>query len=113
SLSICPQQIGSLITLSATFKSYKSDAVNFNDFAASAFNDPSLNSILAAPSGDITEYVLFSNIYRRSQTPNPSAPPDPPSPMTIEIIGTFKPAISTRFLAIASLCTRSSASLPG
>jgi len=39
----------------------------------------------------------------RFATPNASAPPLPPSPITILITGTVKPAISTRFLAIASL----------
>ena len=46
-------------------------------------------------------------------TPKASAPPLPPSPITIEITGTVKPAISTRLRAIASLWPRCSAAFPG
>ena len=48
-----------------------------------------------------------------SATPNPKAPPEPPSPITTEIIGVFIPLISIKFLAIASPCPCFSASSPG
>merc|ERR1719282_2269790 len=42
-----------------------------------------------------------------------SAPPEPPSLTTIVMIGTFKPAIAVRFVAIASLWPAVSASKEG
>ena len=67
----------------------------------------------AQPSGDITEYTLFSSIRTESATPIPNAPPLPPSPITTETIGTLRLNISDRFFAIASPCPFSSASIPG
>ena len=44
--------------------------------------------------------------------PIASAPPEPPSPITTEMMGTRKPNISRRFTAIASPWPSSSADLP-
>ena len=85
----------------------------FRLFAASAALVESLKSIDAHPSGEITEYTLFSSIRTESATPIPNAPPLPPSPIITETIGTFRPNISARFLAMASPCPFSSASIPG
>ena len=41
------------------------------------------------------------------------APPDPPSPMIIEIIGTFNDMQQSIELAIASACPLCSAPIPG
>ena len=73
----------------------------------------SLKRIEAQPSGEITEYTLFSSIKIESATPIPNAPPLPPSPITTDTIGTRNPNISAKFLAIASPCPFSSASIPG
>ena len=45
--------------------------------------------------------------------PIAKAPPEAPSPITIEIIGTFNADISNKFLAIASAWPLSSAPMPG
>ena len=42
-----------------------------------------------------------------------TAPPDPPSPITVTIIGTRRDAISLKLRAMASACPRSSAPMPG
>src|SRR5216110_3843536 len=52
-------------------------------------------------------------MFTLSPTAIASAPPEPPSPVTVTMIGTGSRAISRRFLAIASPCPRSSASIPG
>ena len=39
-------------------------------------------------SGDITEYQVFSNIITLSPIAIPKAPPDAPSPITMQITGT-------------------------
>ena len=62
----------------------------------------SLYKMLANPSGDNTEYTLFSNIAILSPIQIAKAPPLEPSPITIEIIGVFNLDISIKFLAIAS-----------
>ena len=49
----------------------------------------------------------------RSPTAIASAPPLPPSPVTVTMIGVSSRAISRRFQAIASAWPRSSASTPG
>ena len=49
----------------------------------------------------------------RSPTPIASAPPLPPSPITVQMIGTVSSAISSRLRAMASDWPRSSASMPG
>jgi len=49
----------------------------------------------------------------RLPMPIASAPQLPPSPVTTATIGVRSPAISRRFLAIASACPRSSAPSPG
>ena len=49
----------------------------------------------------------------RSPTPIASAPPEPPSPITVQMIGTRSSDISSRLRAIASLWPRSSAPTPG
>ena len=67
----------------------------------------------AHDSGLITEYQLYWSMRSRLQTPMASAPPEPPSPMTMESTGTRSAAISSRQAAIASAWPRSSASMPG
>ena len=57
--------------------------------------------------------MLYSSIDKWSHTPIASAPPEPPSPITYDKIGTDKFDISKRLFAIASLCPLSSASMPG
>ncbi|MOA27401.1 hypothetical protein D3C78_1482780 [compost metagenome] len=52
-------------------------------------------------------------MFNWSQTPMASAPPEPPSPITVAMIGVFNRAITRRFQAMASLWPRSSASMPG
>ena len=73
----------------------------------------SFHNIDAHPSGEITEYILYSSINNLSETPIASAPPEPPSPIMTEIIGVDIFDISSKFFAIASLCPRSSAPSPG
>ena len=64
-------------------------------------------------SGEITEYQVFSSISTLSPIPMPSAPPEAPSPITTQMMGTFNCTISSRFRAMASPWPRSSASRPG
>ncbi len=64
-------------------------------------------------SGEITLYQAYCSIRIRLVTPRPSAPPDAPSPMTTEIVGTRSEDMTSRFTAIASACPRSSAPMPG
>jgi hypothetical protein len=45
--------------------------------------------------------------------PIPRAPPDPPSPTRMVTIGTLRPAMTVRLVAIASLCPSLSASNEG
>ena len=61
----------------------------------------------------ITEYTEYSSMLTRFPTPIASAPPLPPSPVTVTITGTRSRAISRRLQAIASACPRSSAPIPG
>ena len=49
----------------------------------------------------------------RSPTPMPSAPPLPPSPITMQTIGTRSGDISRMFSAMAHAWPRSSAPMPG
>ena len=48
-----------------------------------------------------------------SATAIAKAPPEPPSPITVAINGTFNSVITARLRPIASDCPRSSASMPG
>jgi hypothetical protein len=57
--------------------------------------------------------MLYWSISRRSPTPMASAPPEPPSPITMLTIGVRSIDISNRLRAIASLWPRSSAPTPG
>ena len=50
----------------------------------------SFHKIAAHASGVATVYTECSNINTLSPTPIPKAPPDPPSPITVQIIGTSK-----------------------
>ena len=113
STSLCAPPKGSRIISSAIPNWCKSSAVIFIVSAAIFAKLLSFHKIPAAPSGEITEYVLFSNMSTRLAIPRPKAPPLPPSPMTMEITGTDNDAISIRLRAIDSLCPRSSAALPG
>ena len=58
--------------------------------ASAACNDllGSLHKIEAHPSGDITEYIEFSNMITLLDDAKAIAPPEPPSPIMIEIFGT-------------------------
>jgi hypothetical protein len=49
----------------------------------------------------------------RSPMPMPSAPPDPPSPITTQTIGVARRDISSKFLAMSADWPRSSAPMPG
>ena len=64
-------------------------------------------------SGEITLYHVFSSMSTLSPIPIPSAPPEAPSPMMMQITGTSNFIISNRLRAMASPCPRSSASSPG
>ncbi|GIS00383.1 MAG: hypothetical protein CM15mP102_12030 [Flavobacteriales bacterium] len=77
---------GSLIILSMSLFLSISSAVNFNASAANSLYSQLLHRIDEQDSGDITEYHVFSNIKILSPTPIPRAPPDAPSPITIQII---------------------------
>ena len=55
---------------------------------------PYVNKMEEQDSGEITEYHVFSSITTLSPTPMPNAPPEAPSPMMIQITGTFKRIIS-------------------
>ena len=103
---------GSAMTASITPSFFRSAAVNFITSAASLARLLSFHKMLANPSGDSTEYIAFSSIQTSSATASANAPPLPPSPITTDRIGTFMDDISNRFLAMASPCPRSSASIP-
>ena len=109
----CAPPIGSSIISSIIFKSSKSFDVNFIAFDASKVLVGSLQSIAAQPSGDITEYIACSNIITLFDDANAIAPPDPPSPIIIEILGTSKFIQCSIDLAIASAWPLSSAPTPG
>ena len=47
----------------------------------------SFHNIDAQPSGLITEYILNCNMASLSATPIARAPPEPPSPITTDMIG--------------------------
>ena len=81
--------------------------------AASDAWSADFHRIDAQPSGEITEYVEYWSISVTSPTAIASAPPEPPSPMTVTMIGTRSPAISYRLRPMASDCPRSSAPMPG
>src|SRR6185437_5589228 len=51
-------------------------------------------------------------MFVRSSTPSASAPPEPPSPITVAMIGTSRRLISNKLRAIASDWPRSSAPSP-
>ena len=67
----------------------------------------------AKPSGESMEYTEFSYNITEFPTPKANAPPLPPSPVTIEITGTFKSNIFIIDWEMASPCPRSSAPNPG
>ena len=73
----------------------------------------SLKRMAAQPSGLITLYQLFCSIATRSPTAMPSAPPEPPSPITMQMTGTRRRLISRRLTAMLSACPRCSAPMPG
>ena len=89
--------------------------VSANADAAAVFvcSLDSFQRIAAQPSGLMTEYQANLNIATRSPTPMPSAPPDPPSPITTQTIGVRSRLISRRLTAMASAWPRSSAFKPG
>ena len=62
--------------------------------AASGACSADFHRIDAQPSGEITEYVAYCSISVTSPTAIASAPPEPPSPMTVTMIGMRRPAIS-------------------
>ena len=97
---------------SITFNLSKSSAVSFIRSAASLALEASFQRILANPSGERTAYIPFSSIHTSSATARANAPPLPPSPINILMIGVFNLAISNKFLAIASPSPRSSAPSP-
>ena len=57
--------------------------------------------MLAQPSGEMTEYTAFSKIHTLSDKASAKAPPLPPSPMSTEMMGVFRPAMVVRFSAMA------------
>jgi hypothetical protein len=60
-----------------------------------------LNRIAEQASGEMTEYQANSIIATRSATPMPSAPPEPPSPVTMLTIGVRRRTFPARLRAIA------------
>ena len=113
SLFRCAPPIGSFITSSIIFIFKSSFEVNFIALAASNDLLGSLHNMEAQPSGDITEQIAFSNIKTLFADAKAIAPPEPPSPIIIEIIGTFSDIQHSIELAIASACPLCSAPIPG
>ena len=81
--------------------------------AASEALPASPHRMAAQPSGEITAYTAYSSISTRLPIPIASAPPLPPSPVTMATMGVGSPAISRKFRAMASAWPRSSAPRPG
>ena len=81
--------------------------------AASSARPASRQRMDAHPSGVITEYTECSSMFTRSPTAMASAPPLPPSPVTLTMMGVGRRDISRRLWAMASAWPRSSASSPG
>ena len=73
----------------------------------------SFHKIAAHPSGDITEYIAFSNIKTLLADAKAIAPPEPPSPIITDMIGTLKDMQHSIELAIACACPLCSAPMPG
>ena len=96
-----------------TFNSSKSFADNFIALAASSIFFGSLHKIVAHPSGEITEYIAFSNIITLFDDAKAIAPPEPPSPIMIASVGTLSSIQHSIDFAIASACPLSSAPTPG
>ena len=57
--------------------------------------------------------MLYWSIITTSATPIASAPPEPPSPVTVAITGVRRRDSSKRLRAMASDWLRSSAPMPG
>jgi len=91
----------------------RSFAVNFIASAASSDLLGSLQRIEAHPSGEITEYIEFSNIITLFEDASAIAPPDPPSPIIIEMFGTFRDMQHSIEFAIAVAWPLCSAPMPG
>ena len=87
-------------------------AVRRRHSAASFTFLASFHRMDAQPSGEMTEYTAFSKIHTWSATPRARAPPLPPSPMSTDTMGVRRPAIFTRFSAMAWPWPRSSAPRP-
>ena len=77
------------------------------------FSLASFQRMAAQPSGLMTLYQLFWSMATRSPMPMPSAPPEPPSPITMQMTGTRRRLISRRFTAMLSAWPRCSAPMPG
>ena len=113
SLSLWAPPTGSGIISSMISRLNKSFEESFIAFAASNIFFGSLQSIVAHPSGDITEYIAFSSIITLLEEARAIAPPEPPSPIIIANVGTFNFMQHSIDFAIASACPRSSAPTPG
>jgi len=87
--------------------------VSLSDSASWAEAELSLKRMAEQASGLMTLYQANSIMATLSATPMPSAPPEPPSPQTIERIGVFRRDISNMLRAIDSAWPRSSAPMPG
>ena len=98
---------------SITLNSNKSFEESFMAVAASSVFLGSLHKIVAHPSGDITEYIAFSSIITLLEEARAIAPPEPPSPIMIEIVGTLSSILHSIDFAIASAWPLSSAPTPG
>ena len=105
--------MGSGIISSIIFNSRRSFDVNFIAVAASSVFFGSLHNIEAQPSGDITEYIAFSSINTLLVDAKAIAPPEPPSPIIIDMVGAPNDIEHSIDLAIASACPLSSAPTPG
>ena len=66
----------------------RSGAVIFMRAAASSAFDPSFQRIDAQPSGEMTLYTPYSSTCTRLATARANAPPLPPSPTIVAMIGT-------------------------
>src|SRR5690554_8130756 len=93
SLSLCAPPIGSLIISSITLILLLSLAVSFKASAACSLYSQLLQRMDEQFSGEITENQAFSSIKNLSPTPIPKAPPDAPSPITIQITGDRKSVV--------------------
>ena len=113
SLSLWAPPTGSGIISSIIFNFKRSLDDIFIAVAASKVFFGSLHKMVAHPSGEMTEYIAFWSIITLLDDAKAIAPPDPPSPIIIAIVGTVNFIEHSIDFAIASAWPLSSAPTPG